>query len=61
MNAPMRRCKSIVFWECRKGRSKPRKNINKVIRHDLETLGLTEDITQDRKLSRFRIKVANLR
>ena len=40
-----------------KGRSK--KSLSEVIRRDLEALGLAEDMTQDRRLWRSRIKVAD--
>ena len=36
-----------------------RKSWSEVIRHDLKTLGLVEDMAQDRKLWRDRIKVTD--
>jgi len=50
MDAPMRRCERIVLMQCRKGHDRPKKSWNKVIRHNLRTLGLTEEIAKDRKL-----------
>ena len=61
MDAPVRRCKRIVLSECRRGRDEPKKSWNEVIRYDLRTLELMEDMTQDRRLWRFRIKVTDFR
>ena len=38
---------------------RPKKSWSEVIRHDLKTLGLVEDMTQDRKFWRDRIKVTD--
>ena len=49
-DAPVGRCEKIVLPEGRRGLDRPKKSWNKVIRHDLNTLGLMEDMIQDRKL-----------
>jgi len=49
MDAPVRRY--------RRGRDRLKKSWNEVIRHNLTTLGLTEDMAQGRRLWRSRIKV----
>jgi len=61
MDAPMRRCEKIDHPEHRRSRGRLKKNWSKVIRHDLKTLGLVEDMTQDRRLWRSRIKVVDFR
>ena len=59
MNAPVRRCETIECPDYRRSRGRPKKSWSEVIRHDLKTLGLVEDMAHDRKLWRARIKVAN--
>ena len=59
-NAPVRRCETIGYREYRRSRGKPKKSWSEVIRHDLKTLGLGEDMAPDRKLWRGRIKVADM-
>jgi len=59
MDAPMRRCENIDRLDCKKRRDRPKKSWSKVIRHDLTTLGLVEDMAQDRTLRRSRIKIAD--
>jgi len=44
MDAPVRRCEKIQLMGRRRGRGGPRKSWSEVIRHDLLTLGLTEDM-----------------
>lgn len=34
----------------KRGRGRPKKSLDEVIREDLEVVGLTENLTQDRKL-----------
>jgi len=46
-NTPVRRCEMISLLECRRGRGRPKKSWKKVIKEDLNLLGLTEDMTQD--------------
>jgi len=50
MNTPVRRCEMIEYPEYSRGRGRPKKSWSEVIRHDLKTLGLVEDMAQDRKL-----------
>ncbi|PHT58561.1 hypothetical protein CQW23_00924 [Capsicum baccatum] len=48
-NAPVQRCETLTMDSLRRGRDRPKKYWRKVIRHDMEQLHLTEDITLDRK------------
>jgi len=57
MDAPLRRCETIECLEYRRSRGRPKKSWSEVIRHDLRTLGLVEDMAQDTKIWRARIKV----
>jgi len=50
MDAPVRRCETIECLEYRRSRGRPKKSWSEVIRHDLRTLGLVEDMAQDRKI-----------
>ena len=59
-SAPVRRCEMIEYPEYRRSRGRPKKSWSEVIRHDFKTLGLVEDMAQDRKLWRGRIKVADM-
>jgi len=59
-NAPVRKCETIAYPEYRRSRGRPKKSWSEVIRHDLKALGLVEDMAQDRKLWRDRIKVADM-
>ena len=59
MDAPVRRCERINIPEGRRGRGRPKKNLDEVIREDLKVVGLTEDMAQDRKLWRDRIKTVD--
>jgi len=56
-DAPVRRCETIECLGYRRSRGSPRKSWCEVIRHDLRTLGLVDDMAQDRKFWRDRIKV----
>jgi len=60
MNAPVRRCEQIDRPTHRR-RSRSKKSWSEVIRHDLKTLALLEDMARDRKLLRSRIKIADFR
>jgi len=55
LEAPVRRYEKINPSGGRRGRGRSRKSCE-VIRHDVKTLGLTEDVTQDKKLWRAWIK-----
>ena len=59
MDAPVRRCERISISEGRRGRRRPKKSLDDVIREDLKVAGLTEDMTQDRKLWRDRTKTVD--
>jgi len=58
-DAAVRRCETIEYLDYRRSRGRPKKSWSEVIRHDLRTLGLAEDMTQDRKFWRDRIKVTD--
>ena len=59
MDAPAKKCKKIDFPEYTRGHGRPRKSWSKVIRHDLKTLSSMDDMAQDRKLWKSRIKVVD--
>ena len=59
MDAPVRRCEMIEYSDYIRSKGGPKKSWSEVIRHDLKTLGLVEDIAQDKKLWRARIKVTD--
>jgi len=44
----VRRCEAIHLLDCRRGRGRPKMSWNVVIRSDMKSLGLTEDMAQDR-------------
>jgi len=55
VNALVRRCESINFLEGKRGRGRPNKSLDEVIREDLKVVGLTEHMTRDRRLWRNRL------
>jgi len=57
-SALVRRCEMIEYPEYRRSRRRPKKSWSEVIRHDLKTLGLMEDMAHD--IWRGRIKVADM-
>lgn len=57
MDAPVRRCERLALDGFRRRRGRLKKYWRKVIRHDVEQLQLTEDMTLDRKVWRSRIRV----
>jgi len=59
--APVRRCESISILRGKRGKRRPKKSLDKVIREDLKVVGLTEDMTQDWRLWRDRIKILHSR
>jgi len=61
MDAPVRRCEKIDRPDYRKSRGRSKKSWSEVIKHDLKTLGLVEDMAQDSRLWRPRIKVVDIR
>jgi len=61
MDTPVRRCERIELPEYRRSRGRPNNSWGEVTRHDLKTLGLVEDMAQDRRLLRSRIKFLDFR
>jgi len=61
MDAPVRRCEKNYRPGLQRSRGRPKKSWSEVIRHDLKTLGLVEDMAQDRRLWRSKIKVADFK
>ena len=61
MDAPVRRCEMIGIPGGKRGRDQPKKSLDEVIREDLKVVGLTEDMAQDRRLRRDRIKILDRR
>jgi len=59
MDTPVRRGETIECLEHRRCRGRPRKSWREVIRHDLKTLGLVEDMAHDQKLWRARIQATD--
>ena len=59
MDDPVRRCEMINIPEGRRGRGRPKKSLEEVIRANLKVVGLTEDMTQDQKLWRVRINTVD--
>jgi len=57
VDAPMRRCELINIPEGKRASGRPKKSLDEVIREDLKVVGLTEDLTQDRRLWRDRIEI----
>ena len=55
--APVRRCERIDLPGGKRGRGRPKKSLDEVVREDLKVMGLTEDLAQDRRLWRDKIKV----
>jgi len=49
MAAPVRRCELIDLPGGKRGRGRPKKSLDEVIREDLKVVGLSEDLTQDRR------------
>ena len=45
----------------KRGRGRPKKSLDEVIREDLKVVGLTEDMAQDRRMWRDRIKILDRR
>ena len=59
--APVRRCELIVPPGGKRRRGRPKKSLEEVVREDLRVVGLTEDMAQDRRSWRDRIKVYDCR
>jgi len=60
-NAPVRRCEMINIPEGKGGRGRSKKSLDEVIRKDLKVVGLTEDLAQDKRLWRDRIRILDRR
>ena len=52
---------SLVIPEGRRGRGRPKKSLDEVVREDLKVVGLTKDLAQDRRLWQDRIRILDLR
>ena len=59
MDASVRRWETIECLDHRRHRGRPMKSWRELIRHDLKTLGLVENMAHDRKLWRVRIRVTD--
>ena len=59
MSAPVRKCEALDFLQYKRGRGRPKISWNEVIRNDMKSLGLTENMAQDRNMWRARIKIAD--
>ena len=59
LDAPVRRCDEFDHPDYKRSRGKPKKSWGEVIRHNLKTLGLVEEMAQDKKLWPARIKEAD--
>ena len=57
MTAPVRRCELIDVPGGKRGRGRPKKSLDELIREDLKVVGLTEDLAQDRRMWRSRIRI----
>jgi len=54
----VRRCEKLDRLDYRKDRGRSKKSWAEIVRHDLKTSGLVEDMAQYRRLWRAKIKVA---
>ncbi|KAK8944698.1 hypothetical protein KSP39_PZI008342 [Platanthera zijinensis] len=59
LEAPVRRCESLVTRHAKRGRGRPIKTWNETIRKDMMYLGNSESMTQDRAQWRQRIHIAD--
>ena len=57
VDAPVRRFERINNSQGKRGRERPKKSLDEVIREDLKVVGLMEDMAQDQRLWRDRIKI----
>jgi len=55
-SASVRTCEALDLLQYRRGRGRPKTSWNAVIRSDTKSLGLTEDMAQDRNRWRARTK-----
>jgi len=61
VEAPVRRCEIINAPEGKRGRGRPTKSLDEVIREELEVVGLSEDLAQGRRLWRDTINILDQR
>jgi len=61
VDAPVRNCEMINIREGKRGRGRPKKSLDEVIREDMKVIGLTQDLAQDRRLWWDRIKILDRR
>jgi len=61
VSAPVRKCESIHLLDGKRGRGRPKMSWNMVIRSDIKSLRLTEDMAQDRNMWQSRIKIVDHR
>ena len=59
--APVRRGETINPPGGKRGRGRPKKSLEEVVREELRVVGLTEDMARDRSLWRDKIKVPDRR
>jgi len=59
MDIPVRRCETINIPVGNRGRGRPKKSLDEVIRGDLKVVALTEDMAPNGRLWRDRIKVVD--
>jgi len=57
VDTPVRRCERITIPKGKRCKGRPNKSLDEVIREDLKVIGLTEDMTQDRRLWWHRIRI----
>ena len=57
MVAPVKMCELIDLPVDKRGRGRPKKSLNEMIREDLKVVGLSENLAQDRMLWRNRIRI----
>ena len=50
MDAPVRSCERINIPKDKRGKERPKKSLDDVIREDLKVVGLTENMAEDRRL-----------
>ena len=61
VNAPVRSCERINILKGKRGRGRPQKSLDEMIRDDLKVVGMTEDMANDRRPWRDRIMILDLR
>jgi len=57
----MRKCERINVPNGKRGRGRPKKSSDEVIREGLKVVGLSEDLAQDRRLWRAKIRILERR